>query len=51
MQNIDRRKFIGKTALAGIGLAGAGAILADVKRNQAPEIAGTSTDIKRSTEG
>lgn len=27
MQNINRRKFIGKTALAGIGLAGAGAVL------------------------
>src|SRR5450759_121234 len=32
MQNIDRRKFIGKTALAGIGLAGAGAFLSACKR-------------------
>ncbi len=33
MHNIDRRKFIGKTALAGIGLAGAGAVLSSCKRN------------------
>jgi myo-inositol 2-dehydrogenase/D-chiro-inositol 1-dehydrogenase len=32
MQNINRRKFIGKTALAGIGLAGAGAFLSSCKR-------------------
>ncbi len=32
MQNINRRKFIGKTALAGIGLAGAGAIITSCKR-------------------
>lgn len=32
MQNIDRRKFIGKTALAGIGLAGAGALITACKR-------------------
>lgn len=32
MQNIDRRKFIGKTALAGIGLAGAGALLSSCKK-------------------
>ena len=32
MKNIDRRKFIGKTALAGIGLAGAGAIISACKR-------------------
>jgi myo-inositol 2-dehydrogenase / D-chiro-inositol 1-dehydrogenase len=32
MESIDRRKFIGKTALAGIGLAGAGAILSSCKR-------------------
>lgn len=32
MNNIDRRKFIGKTALAGIGLAGAGAILSSCSR-------------------
>jgi predicted dehydrogenase len=32
MENINRRKFIGKTALAGIGLAGAGAIISGCKR-------------------
>ncbi len=32
MKNIDRRKFIGKAALAGIGLAGAGAVLSSCKR-------------------
>lgn len=32
MQNINRRKFIGKTALAGIGLAGAGAVLSACSR-------------------
>lgn len=34
MQNINRRNFIGKTALAGIGLAGAGAIISSCKRKQ-----------------
>ena len=32
MQNIDRRKFIGKTALAGMGIAGAGALISACKR-------------------
>jgi predicted dehydrogenase len=32
MKNIDRRKFIGTAALAGIGLAGAGAVLSSCKR-------------------
>ncbi|HLN55972.1 MAG TPA: Gfo/Idh/MocA family oxidoreductase, partial [Bacteroidales bacterium] len=32
MQNINRRSFLGKTALAGIGIAGAGAILSSCKR-------------------
>jgi myo-inositol 2-dehydrogenase/D-chiro-inositol 1-dehydrogenase len=32
MANINRRKFIGKTALAGIGIAGAGAIISACKR-------------------
>jgi myo-inositol 2-dehydrogenase / D-chiro-inositol 1-dehydrogenase len=34
MQNIDRRKFIGRTALAGIGLAGAGALITSCKRKE-----------------
>jgi myo-inositol 2-dehydrogenase/D-chiro-inositol 1-dehydrogenase len=33
MQSIDRRKFIGQAALAGVGLAGAGALVAACKRN------------------
>ena len=32
MLNIDRRKFIGKTALAGISLAGASALISACKR-------------------
>ena len=32
MKNIDRRKFIGKAAMAGIGIAGAGAVLSSCKR-------------------
>ncbi len=32
MKNINRRKFIGRTALAGIGLAGAGAMISACKR-------------------
>jgi len=32
MENINRRNFIGKTALAGIGLAGAGALISSCKR-------------------
>lgn len=34
MHNINRRNFIGKTALAGIGLAGAGAIITSCKKQQ-----------------
>jgi myo-inositol 2-dehydrogenase / D-chiro-inositol 1-dehydrogenase len=33
MKNIDRRKFLGTTALAGIGIVGAGAILNSCKRS------------------
>lgn len=32
MQNLNRRSFLGKTALAGIGIAGAGALLSSCKR-------------------
>ena len=32
MKNINRRKFIGNTALAGIGIAGAGAVLSSCSR-------------------
>lgn len=34
MQNINRRNFIGRTALAGIGLAGTGALITSCKRKQ-----------------
>ncbi len=40
MENIDRRKFIGKTALAGIGLAGAGALIASCKRKTVVDLSG-----------
>jgi myo-inositol 2-dehydrogenase/D-chiro-inositol 1-dehydrogenase len=32
MENIDRRKFLGKTAMAGIAIAGAGAVLSSCKK-------------------
>jgi myo-inositol 2-dehydrogenase/D-chiro-inositol 1-dehydrogenase len=35
MQNIDRRKFIGKTALAGLAIAGAGAMITACKKKPA----------------
>ena len=44
MQNIDRRKFIGKTALAGIGIAGAGALITACKRKPDYQAYGTSSD-------
>lgn len=40
MQNIDRRKFIGKTALAGLAIAGAGALVASCKRTPTNEALG-----------
>ncbi len=40
MQNIDRRKFIGKTALAGLALAGAGAIITSCKKTPTNEALG-----------
>jgi len=40
MLNIDRRKFIGKTALAGIGLAGAGALINACRRKPGAETLG-----------
>ena len=40
MQNIDRRKFIGKTALAGLAIAGAGAIVTSCKRTATNETLG-----------
>jgi predicted dehydrogenase len=40
MKNINRRKFLGTTALAGIGLIGAGAFLSGCKRSKGKAIAG-----------
>ncbi len=40
MHNIDRRKFIGRTALAGMGLAVAGAVISACKRNARGELSG-----------
>ena len=40
MKNINRRKFLGTTALAGIGLIGAGAFLSVCKRSKGKAIAG-----------
>jgi len=40
MKNIDRRKFLGSAAMAGIGLAGAGALLSGCSRSSNTEIEG-----------
>jgi myo-inositol 2-dehydrogenase/D-chiro-inositol 1-dehydrogenase len=40
MKNIDRRKFLGSAAIAGIGIAGAGALLSGCKRNSGKEVEG-----------
>ena len=40
MKSIDRRKFLGTAAMAGIGLAGAGAVLSACKRTPVKEIKG-----------
>src|SRR5512140_851907 len=51
MQNIDRRRFIGKTALAGIGLAGAGAIITGCSRKPAKEVSGLPPSLKGAPKG
>ena len=51
MQNIDRRKFIGKTALAGMGLAGAGAILSSCKRVDNTKLKGLPPILKGAPQG
>jgi myo-inositol 2-dehydrogenase/D-chiro-inositol 1-dehydrogenase len=40
MKNIDRRKFLGTTALAGIGLVGAGVILNSCKKTSGTQVLG-----------
>jgi predicted dehydrogenase len=51
MKNIDRRKFLGTTALAGIGLVGGGAILSGCKRTTAKTVAGLPPVLKGAPKG
>jgi myo-inositol 2-dehydrogenase / D-chiro-inositol 1-dehydrogenase len=51
MNNIDRRKFLGKTALAGIGLVGAGAILNSCKRSSETRELGLPPVLKGAPKG
>jgi predicted dehydrogenase len=51
MENIDRRKFIGAAALAGIGLAGAGAIISACKRNPGNKDLGLPPILKGAPKG
>jgi len=51
MQNIDRRKFIGKTALAGLGIAGAGALITACKRKPDTETSGLPPILKGAPKG
>jgi myo-inositol 2-dehydrogenase / D-chiro-inositol 1-dehydrogenase len=51
MQNIDRRKFIGRTALAGIGLAGAGALITACNRKPDVQTLGLAPILKGAPKG
>lgn len=51
MKNIDRRKFLGTTALAGIGLVGAGAILSGCKGKAVKEVKGLPPVLKGAPKG
>ena len=51
MQNIDRRKFIGRTALAGLGIAGAGALMTACKRKPDAEVSGLPPILKGAPKG
>jgi predicted dehydrogenase len=51
MKNIDRRKFLGKTALAGIGIVGAGAILSSCKRAPETKVLGLAPILKGAPKG
>jgi myo-inositol 2-dehydrogenase/D-chiro-inositol 1-dehydrogenase len=51
MQNIDRRKFIGKTALAGLALAGAGAMMTACKKKPANEVLGLPPILRGAPKG
>ena len=51
MKNVDRRKFLGTTALAGIGLIGAGAILNSCKRSSEKKVSGLPPVLKGAPKG
>jgi len=51
MQNIDRRKFIGRTALAGLGLAGAGALISSCKRKPDTQALGLAPILRGAPKG
>jgi myo-inositol 2-dehydrogenase/D-chiro-inositol 1-dehydrogenase len=51
MKNIDRRKFIGTAALAGIGVAGAGALLSGCKKRDEKVITGLPPILKGAPKG
>jgi myo-inositol 2-dehydrogenase / D-chiro-inositol 1-dehydrogenase len=51
MRNIDRRKFLGTAAIAGIGLAGAGAFMAGCKKTPVREIKGLPPILKGAPKG
>ncbi len=51
MHNINRRNFIGKTALAGIGLASAGSLLSSCKRKPDAEALGLPPILKGAPAG
>jgi myo-inositol 2-dehydrogenase/D-chiro-inositol 1-dehydrogenase len=51
MKNIDRRKFLGTTALAGIGLVGAGAVFSGCSKKEVKEIKGLPPILKSAPKG
>jgi predicted dehydrogenase len=51
MQNIDRRKFIGKTALAGLAIAGAGAMMTACIKKPANEALGLPPILRGAPKG
>lgn len=51
MDNIGRRNFIGKTVIAGIGLAGTGSLLSGCTRKQGKDVAGLPPVLKGAPKG
>jgi myo-inositol 2-dehydrogenase / D-chiro-inositol 1-dehydrogenase len=51
MKNIDRRKFLGTAALAGIGLAGASALVSGCSKKTVKEISGLPPILKGAPKG